>query len=75
MQAHTQTRTHFVEPRGATRAIDPWTLMTGASARIVAGFAADLLRLGLHSARGWFAAPRTPGRSGAVHWHCPRNCG
>ena len=77
MHAQTRTRTQFVERHGEISVIDPWTLITGASARIVAGFAADLLRLGLHSARRRFAARRAagPGASGSVHWRCPRHCG
>ncbi len=37
--------------RSASARIDAWTLLTGASAAIVAGFAIDLVRLGVHETR------------------------
>jgi len=39
------------------RSVDPWAVLTGGSVVIVAGFMADLLRLGVHAARRAIAAP------------------
>ena len=71
------TRVQRVQPRGAFTAVDPWLLLTGASARIVAGFAADLLRLGLHAARRRLASQRTaaPAPAEFARWRCSRSCG
>ena len=51
--------------RGA-RGASPWLLLTGGSVGLFAGFAADLLRLGLHSARNALQAHRVE--------HCPGGC-
>jgi hypothetical protein len=67
---HTRSST-FVAP--AERAVDPWTLLTGGSVGLVAGFAADLLRLGLHTAKRTLVRARDAQASGA--WHCPHGCG
>jgi hypothetical protein len=67
---HTRSFT-IVEPAG--RAVDPWSLLTGGSVGWVAGFAADLLRLGLHGARHALASGRATPASSA--WRCPHGCG
>ena len=51
--------------RGA-RGTSPWILLTGGSVGLFAGFAVDLLRLGLHSARNVLQAHRVE--------HCPGGC-
>jgi hypothetical protein len=51
--------------RGA-RGTSPWILLTGGSVGLFAGFAVDLLRLGLHSARNALQAHRVE--------HCPGGC-
>jgi hypothetical protein len=51
------------------RSVDPWTLLTGGSVGIVAGFGVDLLRLGLHASKRAIAGGT---RSGAARrWPCP----
>ncbi len=64
------------QPAGAA-VVDPWHLLTGASVVIVIGFAVDLLRLGLHSARQAFAAHKIAAQSppSAGHWPCSNGCG
>ena len=52
--------------RQRARGLNPWLLLTGGSVGFVAGFAADLLRLGLHSARHALQAQRAE--------HCPGGC-
>jgi hypothetical protein len=52
--------------RRGTRGASPWLLLTGGSVGIFAGFAADLLRLGLHSARNALQVQRAE--------HCPGGC-
>lgn len=60
--------------RTVDRAVDPWLLITGGSFGLVAGIAADLLRMGLHNARraraAWAAGPLAGGRD----CHCPGGC-
>jgi hypothetical protein len=51
--------------RGA-RSVSPWMLLTGGSVSLFAGFAADLLRMGLHGARNALQAHRAE--------HCPGGC-
>jgi hypothetical protein len=48
------------------RPVDSWAVLTGRSVGIVAGFAIDLVRLGVHSARRALSA-----RSANPHWPCP----
>jgi hypothetical protein len=62
MPAHTTSHA-----RDATRPVDPWLLLTGGSVGLVAGLAADLLRMGLHRARSALQAHRAE--------HCPGGCG
>lgn len=61
MQVH-----HSLSARPAERDVDPWLLLTGGSVGLVAGLAADLLRLGLSRARATLAAGRGQPCSG----HC-----
>lgn len=51
------------------RGVDPWLLLSGNSAGLVAGFAVDLVRLGLHRVRRAWAAP------GAGAPRCTSGCG
>jgi hypothetical protein len=67
---HTRSLT-AVPPAG--RAVDPWTLLTGGSVGLVAGFAADLLRLGLHAAKRALAVAHDAHPSRARR--CPHGCG
>jgi hypothetical protein len=53
--------------RHAERGVDPWLLLTGGSVGLVAGMAADLLRMGLYQARALLQARRAE--------HCPGGCG
>jgi hypothetical protein len=53
--------------RGTASGVNPWLLLTGGSVGLLAGLAADLLRMGLHRARGALQALRTE--------HCPGGCG
>ena len=53
--------------RSAARGVDPWLLVTGGSVGLMAGMAADLLRMGLYQARAALQARRTE--------HCPGGCG
>jgi hypothetical protein len=57
--------------------VDAWTVLTGASAGIVAGFAVDLFRLGLHEARRALASVGAMHRSPhpPKHGRCGRSCG
>lgn len=55
--------------RSASARIDAWTLLTGASAAIVAGFAIDLVRLGVHETRRALAS------SGGVRRRQCTTCG
>jgi hypothetical protein len=63
-------------PAPAGRTPDAWTLLTGGSVALVAGFGGDLLRLGLHRAgraRAAMAAwQRRP--MAARGWRCPNGC-
>ncbi len=69
MHAETLSVAH----RAGGRSVDPWALLTGGSVGIVAGFVADLLRLGLHQARQALAG-RSGRRVALRHWPCPGTC-
>ncbi len=72
-----QTLTDRIDRPAEVTAIDPWSLLTGGSAAIVAGFAADLLRLGLHRARQSLVSrgAARPSPVASPHWRCSRSCG
>lgn len=53
------------------RPADPWTLLTGGSVAIVAGFIADLLRLGVHVARQMVAAGSGRRHDASCDWQRP----
>ena len=57
------------------RPVDPWTLLTGGSAGIVAGFAADLWRLGLFAARQRMATRPASPRRAVPGWTGCDHCG
>jgi hypothetical protein len=48
------------------RPVDSWAVLTGCSVGLVVGFAIDLVRLGVHSARHALSA-----RSANPQWPCP----
>jgi hypothetical protein len=57
------------------RPVDPWALLTGGSVAVVAGFIADLLRLGAHEARRMIATPAARQHGESCDWQrpCPSN--
>ena len=57
------------------RPVDPWILLTGGSAGIVAGFAADLWRLGVSAARSRLVRQPTSERSATPGWPSCNHCG
>jgi hypothetical protein len=69
---HTQIQE--VAPRGDL-SIDTWTLLTGRSATIIAGFVVDLWRLGLYRTKQALAAHAKPERGAVQDWSGLQECG